>query len=103
MCESLNNLVTSVSALGTAVGVIVSFILQLWPGWDDWVYKRHTVLLICMLVPIIALLAGTVWMTCEGMALTLAALATALVTGGEAFIASQGAYKLVVKKYIARN
>lgn len=103
MCEVLKGLATSVDAAAAVVGTVISIIVQLWPGWENWERKREAVLIVCLVVPLLGLVLGAEVMACEGMVITLMTVAVAVRTGIEVFIASQGVYHILVKKYIARH
>ena len=101
ICEALSKLATQSGLVASVVGTILSIVLELWSGWADWKNRRKSVFVLCLGLPIVALLIGVFGPACAGMAFTVDTLAAALVVGVEAFIAATAMYKLFVNKYIA--
>ena len=100
ICEALSKLAMQSGLVATVVGTVVSIVLELWPGWADWKNRRLSVFILCLALPIGALLIGVFGPACIGMAFTIDTLAIALAAGIEAFVAATAAYKLFVRKYI---
>ena len=108
MCEFLLGLATMPDPIAMLIGAIVSLVLELWPEWEGWPYKKASLFILFLAVPVIALVAGAEVMNCEGMSVTYASVMAAIVAGGEAFIGAVGTFHVFnkwdrVKSLLSQN
>lgn len=94
MCSWLVGIMVDNLAVAAFVGAVWSFIVEMFPGFANLtaVGKRWLMLVLCLGVPVVALLIAAFGLSCDGVVFGADALGRALVAGATAFLASQVAH-----------
>ena len=99
MCNWLVGLIVDNLALGAVIGALWSFLVEMFPAFENLtpVQKRWCMFMLCMGLPILALLLAVYGLACPDVALNVEWIAKALATGAAAFAASQIAHIRLLK------